>query len=288
MNSKHWIETKRPKSLANKFCVYCNTSEELTKEHVIGRRFVPKGTLNNDWNLFIRACSGCNQKKADLEDDISAITLLYAAYFGLSLPKSVISEVQRKAAASRSRKTKQTVLGSKENLNFSGQIGPIDISFNFMSPPQIDKDRAFQLAYYHISAFFFLITYDESKSLGYTWDGIFAPAEVALKSDWGNPYLVGFAAQISHWEPRVIGTAAEGFFRVVIKKHPKRKCWAWGLEWNKSMRLVGFLGDQKLIEQIHNEIPKKDFTKFSEAQDVITRFRRETPIEDSADPLFNP
>ena len=42
---------------------------------MIGRRFVPKGKLNNQWNLIVRVCIKCNNKKSDLEDDISAISM---------------------------------------------------------------------------------------------------------------------------------------------------------------------------------------------------------------------
>jgi hypothetical protein len=38
-------------------------------------KFVPKGTLENQWNLILNACRNCNGRKADLENDISAITM---------------------------------------------------------------------------------------------------------------------------------------------------------------------------------------------------------------------
>lgn len=64
--------------LRNVACVYCGTSltkETTTRDHVIGRRFVPKGKFAARWNLIINACEPCNNGKAELEDDISAITL---------------------------------------------------------------------------------------------------------------------------------------------------------------------------------------------------------------------
>jgi hypothetical protein len=59
-------------------CPYCGVAlskENSTKEHVLARKFVPKGTLNNQWNLILNACRCCNNSKSDLEDDISAITM---------------------------------------------------------------------------------------------------------------------------------------------------------------------------------------------------------------------
>src|SRR5438067_12808695 len=64
--------------LKNETCVYCGselTAGNCTKEHVIGRKFVPKGKLHEEWNLIVRACTSCNHTKSDLEDDISAISL---------------------------------------------------------------------------------------------------------------------------------------------------------------------------------------------------------------------
>jgi hypothetical protein len=60
--------------LDNVTCPYCGTaltSKTRTKEHVIGRRFVPVGSLDREWNLILQACGPCNRHKADLEDDIS-------------------------------------------------------------------------------------------------------------------------------------------------------------------------------------------------------------------------
>lgn len=63
----------------NILCAYCGTPLAPfgggEQEHVIGRRFVPKGTLSGQWNLIVKACPTCNDHKADLEDDISAITM---------------------------------------------------------------------------------------------------------------------------------------------------------------------------------------------------------------------
>lgn len=61
------------------YCAYCGAAfsrpSDGEAEHVIGRRFVPKGTLAAQWNLIVRACGPCNDHKADLENDISAITM---------------------------------------------------------------------------------------------------------------------------------------------------------------------------------------------------------------------
>src|SRR6266852_1995241 len=74
------LPNNKATKLANITCVYCGreeTSEQpLTDEHVVGRRFVPKGSFATGWALIARACEDCNNEKSDLEDDISAITLI--------------------------------------------------------------------------------------------------------------------------------------------------------------------------------------------------------------------
>ncbi len=82
------LPATKPLRLRNVICPYCGvalTKQNSTREHVIGRKFVPKGTLENQWNLILNACHACNNRKADLEDDIAAITMqpdVTGRYFG--------------------------------------------------------------------------------------------------------------------------------------------------------------------------------------------------------------
>lgn len=72
------LPVTKPVRLHNVVCPYCGAtlaSDSTTKEHVVGRKFVPKGPLENEWNLILNACRPCNNQKADLEHDISAITM---------------------------------------------------------------------------------------------------------------------------------------------------------------------------------------------------------------------
>src|SRR5258707_376485 len=108
--------------LANMTCPYCGIRRSddapFEDEHVIGRRFVPKGALANSMNLIVQACRACNGEKSDLEDEISAVTLQPA--IGDPHPDPVLSsEAARKAGGSYSRQTKKLVADSYENKTFS-------------------------------------------------------------------------------------------------------------------------------------------------------------------------
>jgi hypothetical protein len=77
----HMKTLTQPILLRNLNCIYCgnpfddDSGVRKTREHVIGRSFVPRGSLENQWNLIANACESCNRSKSALEDDISAITL---------------------------------------------------------------------------------------------------------------------------------------------------------------------------------------------------------------------
>ncbi len=151
--------------LDNIRCVYCGkhlAKGEETKEHLIGRRFVPKGKLNRQWNLLLNACSACsacNGRKADLENDISAITLQRHP-MGEREPvdQSLAAEAARKAERSFSRRTGRPVKDSAEHFVIKVPFGPAQLTFNMTAPPQVSSDRVFQLARMHIEGLFHWLT----------------------------------------------------------------------------------------------------------------------------------
>lgn len=112
--------------LRNVICPYCGcdlTSANTTKEHVVGRRFVPKGKLNGHWNLIVDACGPCNNRKADLENDISAITL--HSEHGEAHPDyddDAKADARRKAANAISRRTKKPVKDSHESMKLDAPL----------------------------------------------------------------------------------------------------------------------------------------------------------------------
>lgn len=90
----------------------------------------------------------CNSHKADLEDDISAITLQPDSWGRYGHDDiSAIEDALRKAKDSRSRRTRKAVKDSSEEIKIQGTLGPgITLSFQYTSPPQVDDNRAFELA----------------------------------------------------------------------------------------------------------------------------------------------
>ncbi len=280
-----------PIILDNETCVYCGTQlihSSVTKEHVIGRRFVPKGKLDGQWNLIVRACKICNSKKSDLENDISAISMQADAWGRHALFDHIlVKEAARKAQNSISRRTSKPVKDSSEEINIKGLFAPgVEFTFNLTSPPQIESERIFELARMQLMAFFYWITYNHDSKRGGFWLGSFFPVLEAIRSDWGNPVHRAFMDTVVNWEPRVLAIGADGFFKVVIRRHPTEVCWSWALEWNHKYRIVGFFGEQEPARTIANTFPPLEAVTITQGQNYYTRYRFELALEEEEDNLF--
>lgn len=277
--------------LKNRRCAYCGvplTDEIRTKDHVIGRRFVPKGKLNGQWNLILNACRPCNNKKSDLEDDIAAITLSPdPSGRHAHDDAAAIEEVRRRSAKSISRKTRKPVQESQESLNIKAHLGPgIALDINYTAPPQIDETRAFELARLHLTAFFFFQTYNAETQEGRWWVQGFHPVLMVRWEDWGNPVMRGIMAQIEDWEHRLHALTADGFFKVMTRRHPSAECWVWAIEWNRSHRLVGFFGKREPAQKIVDACPPRQrFTVFERPGQSL-HYSPETSLPEADDTLF--
>lgn len=275
--------------LDNVTCVYCggaaDPSNPLTDEHIIGRRFVPKGSFASGWSLISRACESCNNEKADLEDDISAITLL--PDFGEGHEDADLAALAlRKAKGSRSRRTRKPVADSYEENKISGKLmQTVDVSFGFVAPPQLEQERVRRLAQLHLQGFFYLITYDAGRRIGGFIPGAIGWLNEASRRDWGNSLQRGFADLTQAWPARVEGTGAAGFFKVAIRRDPAgTELWSFALEWNRALRIVGFFGDVGSAQAYVDQIPPLSWQRI----DATHRMRREEELSPEEDLLFAP
>lgn len=225
--------------LNNVTCAYCGTrgsdNHPLTVEHVIGRRFVPKGSLAGGWNLILNPCGKCNGEKANLEDDISAITLQPDLQDPHEDP-ALAAEAARKARNAVSRMTRKRVVESHGSDSFEGTIlGGVTFKASYISPPQIAQDRAHRLASMHLQGFMYMMSYDEQ-----TREGKFIPGEIgfvceARRPDWGNELMRGFADLTKDWPVRCACECAQGFFKIIKRMHPtNEQLRSFALEWNRT------------------------------------------------------
>ena len=286
------LPPSRAVNLRNVSCAYCGkdlTNDTKSREHVIGRRFVPKGKLDGCWNLIVNVCRNCNGTKADLEDDISAITMQPDSFGSLGQVDAVATlEAGRKSKNSYSRRTSKPVICSQEQMKVNMSFGQgASVSFQFTCPPQIDRSRLISLARMQLMGFFYWITFQENTMQGHFWPGGFYPLTYANRADWGNSHLTAFADAVADWPPQVVATTADGFYKIIIKRYPQAACWSWAIEWNRAMRVIGFFGDDQTQRSLVAGLPKLEMKLISSATDRTLRFRRETPLaDDQEDRMF--
>jgi predicted Rdx family selenoprotein len=284
--------TNRPLMLDNETCPYCGrmlADETSSKEHVVGRNFVPKGTLNACWNVILRACHTCNNMKSELENDLSAITMQPDANGTFAREHDVlIAEARRKAQRGISRRTRKPVEQSSETIELSGRFGSAaTFSFTLVAPPQPDEKRVFTLAHFQLAAFFYTLSYESiTPRRGGYWPGGFFPLLMSLRTDWGNAVHRHFMERVASWNPRMIGFTADKFFRIAVRRHPTQELWSWALEWNANLRIVGFFGDVRAAEEEISRIPKLILDVFAENERGYFKGRAEVPLPEGEDKMF--
>jgi hypothetical protein len=286
-----WPAT-RPMRLRNVVCPYCGeplTTANSTKEHVVGRRFVPKGRLQNSWNLILNACRGCNNGKSDLEDDISAITMqpdVLGRYFGDHTQLAL--DAAHKAQRTRSRSTGKLVGESRTAMAIKHEFAGMTMTFNLVGQQHIEGERAFELALRHFQAFFYLITYDQSENRGWWWIGNYAPLQAASRNDWGNDFARGFMSATRDWETRVLAITAEEHFKLAIRRHPSQEMWSLATEWNENYRVIAVCGKAEAITAFVAALPKLKMRRTPLGPESYYAARTEVALKPEHDIMFVP
>jgi hypothetical protein len=272
----------------NMTCAYCgrlfSASILRTREHVIARKFVPPGTIKaNDWNLILGACTTCNNGKSQLEDEISAITLYPEIGHKHSDPDLHLIAAQ-KAAGATSRATGKKVVDSLGRTDMAFRLGPeATMKFSFVAPPILRNDAVLELAGAHVQAFFYYLTYVEELKTGRFLSAQFLWSSWTRSLDWGNSNLSWFTNETKGWPSMFAGVAAQGFFRIKLtRKASDSQLGSFALEWNRSLRIVGFFGSQDEFDVISNTLPRET----EELTDSHLRLRQEIALDPANDILF--
>lgn len=286
------IQRNRAVQLKNITCPYCGkefSGGKKTKDHVIGRNFVPRGAFDQQWNLILSACPACNLRKSELEDDISAITASLNCFGFSGMNDELLrQEAQRRSSRSISRKTGKPVIKSTEKLRFNATASAsFSISGEFTAPPQIEEERSYELARLQLAGFFYMLTYDPISNQGFFWPDGFYPLHTTHRPDWGNTVHRDFMSEISGWDYRLILITAKGYYKAILRRHPNADCWAWAVEWNKTYRALGFLGDRSAAQAIADRIRPLHVQSFVDAEGITLRMREEKPLHEADDVLFS-
>lgn len=258
----HFIEYDPRKHirLSNINCSYCGRlfdhHVKKTKEHVIGRNFVPNGALLGEWNLILNACTDCNGQKAELENDLSAITM-QPDITGRHVNDDELlrEESLRKETGAVSRKTGKPVKDSKGTMSVSYNAPSVQMTFGLLYPAQVDFERVCRLAYFHIIGFFFMQTFDAKTRRGGFPLGEFYPVIHADKADWGNDVMQWFMQETSTWDVRLFAITAKEYFKLKFYKS-QNGLMAWAVEWNQKTRCIGFWGQPEEISVTLERMPE--------------------------------
>lgn len=292
-----WFHPNSKRS--NQNCLYCGEfvgegSEVASdKEHLIGRRMVPVGSMADAaaFNLIFRACVVCNREKAALEDHVSAVTLLSSA--GRSEDARIDELARRKGANSFDPRHPGMPLASiRHQHEIKGDLHGASISFGLISGPQADRRKVEELAFRHIQGLFTLVTSENPRFPETTrllpWDqfGLFGCFPLR---DWGNPQLKTIAERVHNLPRQVEIATAGGYFRAALRPGPDGSPWFWALEWNASFRLLGWVGDKTIKPDVFENLPEHQWVHSeSLPNNGVRRMRLQTPLrEDEPDLLFD-
>ncbi len=275
-------------SLRNHNCIYCCrplTKATRTREHVIGKNFVPGETL--DINLIAWACFECNNDKSDLEDDISLISMLPTLVESVPSMDQRSAHIARKLQRAISRRTGKLVRDSQESFTVKGQMFPgLTMTSKMVSNPQTDPERVGRLALYHISAFHYFMTYRKDTRLGENFPGVFAVAGDYRRPDWGNDRARNFMDLTGAWDLRFVLKGEESFFQAIIRRRLPDMLWSWAIEWNQSFRVFGFYGSNNLVDEAIEGLPLLKTQSLLEEPNRWIRMRTEVALPKAEDILF--
>jgi hypothetical protein len=289
-----WYARRLPRS--NQWCPYCGrlvgvgSKLRSDKEHLIGRNFVPTGTLaNGAWNFILRSCRDCNAIKAEVERHISSVTLFTSA--GRAEDASLDALAVRKASADFHPDVKGvTVASAFVESRVEVPLAPGGrLTLNLVGPPQLNRDYVRLLATRQIQALFALITTEDPRLIEKTK---ILPADRVVpfgsfnRLDWGNPHLRELERRTKQWQCCLNVVSAEGFFKGILRRPPRDEMgWFWALEWNRSLRIVGAIFEASDTPDWFQDLPELDWRR---SRDGKGRIRTETPLpEEEEDTLFS-
>ncbi len=279
----------RDPARSNQHCLYCGryvgagSTVESDEEHLVGRNFVPRGSMDNAFNFSFRTCRPCNAEKARLEGHVSSVTLLPS-------PSVPVDEKARRAAERKAARDTHPETGKKmgeaiERQSVGFKFGPATLSFGMTGRSPAAKDFVPLLASFHIQALFSLITKARNDACGEIPIlplNQFHVFDSYPHTDWGNPQLVEITQRAAGWPCRFVTRSGDGHFLACLRRNEKHG-WFWALEWNKSLRIIGGINLPEEPTPIFSNLPKLEWKPLP---DGSGRFRIEQSTPDLGEILF--
>lgn len=285
-----WSWYARKPARSNQHCPYCGVlvgdgTVPSDEDHLIGRNFVPKGTLDGSFNFTFRSCRECNARKGEAERHISSVTLVNSP--GRANDVRANEAASRKATGDFHPDKQGIPIGQATNdYSVTFTYGALSMQFDLVSPPQVKQATAQLLALNHIQALFALVTTEDyhvpekMRLLPYPQFRYFGHYAY---QDWGNPHLIEVARRVSRWSCPAKIVAADGYFRAILKRSEDHG-WFWALEWNRYLRLVGAIVQENKSAQVFKNLPDLVWKPLSGGSG---RYRSESQLVEEVDRLFS-
>lgn len=277
---------------SNHWCLFCGefvgpeSKVSSNKEHLIGRDFVPKGSMNGtNFNFIFRACEKCNGVKSNVERHVSSVTLFNS-------PERSEDERINDIALNKAEKDFHPDNPGKTVVESFGQYevkyGDF-MKFKFTSPPQLNREYVKLLSCYHVQGIFSLLTTMDPKVQKKS--GLLPPNQIFYFNaynvqDWGNPQLLEIAERTKDWPCYCNINTANGFWKIVFKRSSENEGWFWALEWNQYLRAIGGIALPDYNQKIFQKLPELNWKHIQNQDGTSSRTRKEIPLEDEKDELF--
>lgn len=238
---------------SNACCIYCGiflrgtNRPESDKEHLIARNFVPTGMMGGDsFNFIFRACRICNARKAAAERHVSSVTL-FNSPARLECKEVNDSAIRKGQGDFHPKKRGVRIEDAHEELSIVRSFGTVSMTLGMIGPPQLDMGLVGEVALSHIQGLFALIcTEDYREPTKIRW----LPQEQIIwfdcytHEDWGNPKVLEIVERVRDWNCLANIETAQGYFKAIMRRHDQG--WFWALEWNRQLRLVGGISDNRM------------------------------------------
>jgi hypothetical protein len=286
-----WFEKDRANS--NQLCPYCGriigagSEIPFDKDHLIGRRFVPKRMLDgNAFNFLFGACIDCNNGKSEAEGHIAAVTLFTSP--GRAEDPEINAEAVRKATGDYHPIEKgKRVCNAHVQQSLKYSFGAATFEFQMHAPPQLAEGDVCLVAGRQVQALFFLIT--NSNPLDPAATKRLQMSNIHIlgyfpENDWGNPWLVEMTRRIKNWKQYLGTHSAQGYFKAVMYcTDDEDEEWFWALEWNRSYRVLGAIAKKDGIPRVFADLPSLGWQRLP---DNTGRTRLHVPAPKGDDELF--
>lgn len=279
---------------SNDVCLYCNRLFDdveviATKEHLVGRNFVPRGSLDGGrcFNFIFDACSDCNNDKSVHEGHVSAITQL------MSPAISETEFAERAIAKSKGETHPQTgrpVADSFHKQTIEMRGSDLGIRMGFVGPPQTDRYSVHRLAMRHVQGLYALVTNPDRtvKPLTLLYPGHVYVLGDYLPGDWGNSQAWAASERVRDWTVRARIITAGGYFRAVLRRDGAEVgSWFWALEWNRYMRVIGGISYDGQLPSFMRDLPDLHWIESHTASGARLRQRQEESLDEASDTLFD-